>query len=133
MLLLMGLPECGKSTFFSRREDLGWEIPIQDALVSRNECIRKIFDLLNSGLSAIEERVNNLIDLRMKFMNLAKSSGFETAYLVFNFPIPYCIQRAQPRTYHPTIVSYDAERFVHNFAQHWQYPIVDTKNFNYIV
>ncbi|CAE7884684.1 PNKP [Symbiodinium microadriaticum] len=109
LLILVGLPGCGKSTFADRlgppagsedRVGMPWRRVCQDLLRSKEACVRAASTCLSQGISVIIDRTNINAEQRAPWVSLAAAQGAVCHALVFDVPLEECCRRAQAREQH---------------------------------
>lgn len=101
LMLLVGPPGSGKSTFAKKYEDQGFTYVNQD-LQGKDHL--HIFDLaVLEGKDVIVDRMNFSRDQRARYLDLAKKHGYEAAITVFHESLETCLKRCKERTDHLTI------------------------------
>eukprot|EP00439_Symbiodinium_sp_Y106_P078459 s1099_g17.t1 len=109
VLMLVGLPGCGKSSFAERlgppagsedRVGMPWRRVCQDLLRSKEACVRAASSCLSQGISVIIDRTNINAEQRAPWVSLAAAQGAVCHALVFDVPLEECCRRAQAREQH---------------------------------
>ena len=134
MLLLCGIPGCGKSTF---AKSLQKAMPYkyvrinQDDLGNRRRCEELTRAALANGQCPVIDRCNFDQDQRAKFVAIARDEYNNTVpvdcvVLVAErlMSVEECIQRCQKRKNHPTIAARDARNVVMGMARQMKAPVI---------
>ncbi|GMH35599.1 hypothetical protein BSKO_03467 [Bryopsis sp. KO-2023] len=106
MLVLVGIPGSGKSTFCKKLEELGkWVRINQDSIRrgkpgSKDQCLQAARSALGSGKSCLIDRMNATPDQRGDFMNIARSQASSSHALVLNIEPQVCVERVVDRRDH---------------------------------
>lgn len=104
MLILIGLPGSGKSTFANKLTDIGWVRVNQDELGTRKKCESIVTNGLNQGKSVVVDRCNFDYEQRHHFVALAYHSKIsDIRCLWIDTPSEICKSRVCVRKNHPTI------------------------------
>lgn len=125
MILLIGLPGSGKSTFSNL---LVQAMPYkfarvnQDQLGSREKCISAANRALDEKKCVILDRCNFDVAQRATWFDLCKKRNIPIYGLVLQVPKQLCIQRCQGRGAHETIAPKDAARVVNILSQRFKRP-----------
>ncbi|KAH6657613.1 polynucleotide kinase 3 phosphatase-domain-containing protein [Truncatella angustata] len=91
MVLYVGPPGAGKSTFFWRHlKPLGYERINQDTLKSRAKCFKAAADALSEGESVAVDNTNPDADGRAEWVALAKKHNVPIRCVWFKTPIELC-------------------------------------------
>ncbi|CAN8074735.1 unnamed protein product [Agarophyton chilense] len=121
MLVLVGIPGSGKSTFSKHLCEVGWARVSQDELGNRRKCETKTVRHLRDGLNVIIDRCNFDKSQRKHWIDMAKARGSACGVVVFATPLETCVQRVRTRQNHETltgeendenVVKFIAEQFV---------------------
>lgn len=105
LILLMGLPGAGKSTWANAQSNT--IVINQDFLGSKQECIRLFKEALKDGTKDITiDRCNINKSQRKTWIDIAKFYGVKDIELLwFNIPIEECVNRVINRNNHLTITN----------------------------
>ena len=108
MILLVGLPGSGKSTFAKSLQNGNSSIfkrINQDQLGSRKACLRLCQQVLESSSirCPIIDRCNFDAEQRESFIRMAHDYNVVVDCVIFNFSKEECIERCQSRSHHETI------------------------------
>ncbi|PNS17341.1 Bifunctional polynucleotide phosphatase/kinase [Sphaceloma murrayae] len=91
MILFVGSPGAGKSTFYHRHlKPLGYERINQDTLGSRDRCLRLATTHLTAGLSVAIDNTNADLDVRSHWLALAKQFSVPIRCVHFTAPSKLC-------------------------------------------
>lgn len=125
MLLLAGLPGSGKSTF---ARSIVQAMPYkyarvnQDEMQTRQKCIIAAKKAMSTGLSVIVDRCNFDHAQRQVWYDVAAEYHYPVDCVVFQVPVPLCIERCQQRDNHETVAPAQASRIVNTVHRQWQIP-----------
>jgi len=106
MIILIGIPASGKSTFASMLDKSSGKVFArinQDELKTRAKCERACREALANGLSPVIDRCNFSPDQREHFLAIARESNVPCDCVIFKYPLEDCILRAEERSYHETL------------------------------
>lgn len=102
LMVMVGPPGSGKSTFAKKYEEKGFIYINQDSQ-GREEHL-KLFELaISTGKDVIVDRMGFSKQQRSRYINLAKAKGYETAITVLHESYSTCLERCLKRTNHETI------------------------------
>ena len=132
ILLLVGLPGSGKSTFSTELcRLLPWKYVRvnQDELKTRGKCIAAVEAALADGLSVVIDRCNFDRSQREPFVLLGKinnrANTIPVDCIVFDVEQSVCLRRCQRRRQHPTLGPGKAPMVVSRLAQQMMPPRTD--------
>lgn len=104
MIILMGLPGCGKSTFSKALEKVGWVRVNQDEMKKRIVCERITDSSFKKNKSVIVDRCNFDYEQRHHFIKIANKYGINDIQCIWlDIPSEICKKRVFDREGHPTI------------------------------
>lgn len=104
MMVLIGLPGSGKSTFAKRLTSYGWKRVNQDELGNRKKCEALTIRYLEEGKNVIIDRCNIDFQQRSTWVLLANQYEVKRVTAVMlNTPKELCKSRVLVRKNHPTI------------------------------
>lgn len=126
MIILVGLPGSGKSTFCQKYYPNHIRIS-QDDLGSKDKCIQKCLDALEANKNVIIDRVNFNAKQRSTWIELGLQNNCESINcIVLEVMEEECIARVIERKNHPTInesISVEKKReIVYNFNKMLEMP-----------
>ena len=125
MILLIGLPGSGKSTFSNL---LMQAMPYkfarvnQDQLGSRKKCVAAADRALDEGKVVILDRCNFDAPQRATWFDMCKRRKIPIYGLTLQVPKQLCIQRCQGRSAHETVAPQDAARVVNLVSTRFKLP-----------
>jgi bifunctional polynucleotide phosphatase/kinase len=91
ILLFVGMPASGKSSVAKKFQDLqNYAIVNQDALKTKQKCLKEFENQLKSGTKCIIDNTNPDFDTRKLYINLAKKYNVGISCINFNTPIEIC-------------------------------------------
>ncbi|CAJ1894937.1 unnamed protein product [Cylindrotheca closterium] len=125
MILLIGLPGSGKSTFSNLLvEAMPYKFARinQDQLGTRQKCIKAANEALDDNKCIILDRCNFDSAQRSTWFDLAKKRKIPVYGLALQVPKLLCIQRCQGRGNHETVAAKDAAKVVNIVARGFQLP-----------
>ncbi|KAJ1738223.1 hypothetical protein LPJ78_005836 [Coemansia sp. RSA 989] len=144
MLVLVGLPGCGKTAFARRMAAHipGWERINQDEMGSRSLCEQHAAKSLKEGKNVVIDRCNFDEDQRKIWVKIAEDAFAPVDALFFDVDVKVCKERVKARSSHPTGVEgkfgaevvarfdrlltrptiYEGFRYIHNIAAHLPAP-----------
>ncbi|KAJ1883637.1 hypothetical protein LPJ71_009992, partial [Coemansia sp. S17] len=144
MLVLVGLPGCGKTAFAKRLAGMvhTWERINQDEMGSRSLCEQHAAKSLKDGKNVVIDRCNFDEDQRKIWVKIAEEAFAPVDALFFDVDVKVCKERVKARSAHPTGVEgkfgaevvarfdrlltrptiYEGFRYIHNVAAHLPAP-----------
>ena len=105
VLVLVGLPGSGKSTFYAALEALApseYVRVCQDVLKTKPKCEKAAKAAIDEGKVAVIDRTNVDAKQREPWVGLASSLGVPVTAVYFDVPPPLCMERVKSRTDHET-------------------------------
>ena len=93
LILLIGIPASGKSTFAQRYADAGWPCLSLDVLCSRTTEQRQYMQLLEKNSNILIDNTNVTISERARYLVPAKAAGYRTIGYYFQSVIRDCLAR----------------------------------------
>ena len=127
MVILVGIPGSGKSTFASCLVDgKPWMYVRvnQDTLGNRYACEELAKKTLADGKCPIIDRCNFNQQQRKNFLDIATEAGVPVDGVVFQYPMALCVRRCQERHDHETIDPRDAHGIVQRMSQQFIPPLM---------
>ncbi|KAJ1642274.1 hypothetical protein LPJ64_005871 [Coemansia asiatica] len=144
MLVLVGLPGCGKTAFAKRlaAHVPSWERINQDEMGSRSLCEQHAAKCLKEGKNVVVDRCNFDEDQRKIWVKIAEEAFVPVDALFFDVDVKACKERVKARSGHATGVEgkfgaevvarfdrlltrptiYEGFRYIHNIAAHLPAP-----------
>lgn len=101
LMLTVGPPGSGKSTFSKKYADNGFTYINQD--LQGREHLHLFDTAISEGKDIIVDRMNFSKQQRARYIDIAKKNGYETAITVFHEPYNTCLLRCVERKGHATI------------------------------
>ena len=130
VLILVGVPGSGKSTFAKELEKTGWIRVNQDDLGSRNKCKTLMSEALANNKKVIVDRCNFDVNQRKAWLDLAKKHGVSKVQaIVFNTPTELCKDRIMTRLDHPTVTPIEGSKKLVDVFTSMLVPIRDDEGF----
>lgn len=110
MIVLMGLPGCGKSTLTSLFPE---HVRVcQDVIGNRNDCVNAVKRNFQQDKSVIVDRTNISRQQRRYFIDLAKDVNAKIYCIFLDIPAVECIERVKARKNHETIKNLPDEKII---------------------
>ncbi len=105
LVILVGVPGSGKSTYARELEAIGYVRINQDMFKGDRGSTTDAFNnALNAGKNIVLDRCNINVDQRRVWLNKAISAGYEERLaVIMDTPLVVCIQRVKAREGHETI------------------------------
>jgi aprataxin len=127
VIVLVGLPGAGKTTYAQKFKDKGYVIVNQDHLGDVKQCLRLTRQALLQGKSVVIDRTNVSLKQRALFLDIAREFDVKCECHVLSTGIRTCLERVKNRKNHPTMVEgmTDEEKseVVQFFATEYQAPL----------
>jgi len=123
MVVLVGIPGSGKSTFGKQLQERGWLRISQDDLGNRFRCEVELIKGLLRGQNVVVDRCNFDEEQRYPYIRCGLLRGCRIGAVVFAIPVEDCIDRVMNRTQHETLpASKHAANVVRRFASMYRPP-----------
>jgi AAA domain len=103
LVMCVGIPGSGKSTFSALLVAAGWVSVNQDTLGTRQKCEAAARKALIQGHDVVVDRCNTTREQRAHWIKIATVRGCAIGCVVFRPPVEVCVQRALARTDHPSL------------------------------
>lgn len=98
LIILMGLPAAGKSTFYARElAPRGIEHINLDTLRTRNRELQQIQEYLQRGVSFAVDNTNTLPEERARYIKLAADAGYRIEGYFLRSRVQECIRNNEER------------------------------------
>ena len=137
LILLIGLPGSGKSTF-SRALEEGMPYKFvrinQDELKTRKRCQAKVQAILDNKSNKtnhpciVIDRCNFDAQQRLTWLDIARRAKLPVYCIYLQVPIQVCVRRCQSRVGHQTVLPQDAKRVVTTVQSQFQLPTQEEIN-----
>ena len=131
MLLLVGIPGSGKSTFASclvQGKPWMYVRVNQDQLGNRRACEDLARKALADGKCPIIDRCNFDPSQRKHFLDIAAQTGVDVDAVIFQYPMAVCVARCQSRTHHETVAPHAAQGVVQRMVKQFFPPLPNRIN-----
>jgi predicted kinase len=125
VIVLVGLPGSGKSTFSGMLNTDTWTVVNQDTLGSRKKCVRMAQTALQAGKRVVIDRTNIDCTQRAHWVHLLQywpGSDGQAWVVEFQMGADDCISRCEARQGHRTVDSHNAARAVHSAFKAYHEP-----------
>jgi len=117
ILVMVGMPGCGKSTYAKKLEALGWSRVNQDEMGTRKACETRAEAALKKNQSVIVDRCNFDILQRHTWVALGTKFGVgRIDAIIFDISPEICKSRVTVREDHPTIPKGTGADIVEKFS-----------------
>ena len=103
IIVLVGVPGSGKSTYAKQLKKQGYVIISQDTLGNREKCLLETRKALSDGKSVVIDRTNVNRKQRKFFIDISRTYGVPCHCEVFQTPITVCLDRVKTRVNHETM------------------------------
>ena len=114
LIILVGPPASGKSTYAKQKESEGF-IHISQDIMGRFEYLKHFSVALSSGKNIIVDRMNFNKQQRKRFIDSGKEMGYTIHVVEFLIAGEICLERAEKRIDHPTIKDVETAKKVLKF------------------
>jgi len=89
LVLLVGLPACGKSTIV-RKYFSGWKVISMDIIKNKKKMMDGFNDCINHGLNVIVDNTNYTLEQRKVFIDIANKKSYKVKILFQDIPFEIC-------------------------------------------
>ena len=106
VVVLCGIPGCGKSTLATALKARGFAVVSQDALGSRQKCEQAVSDHVKAGTKVVVDRCNHTHQQRELWLALARAgapAGRACLVVHVDAPVALCKKRVLSRKHHATL------------------------------
>ena len=134
MILLVGIPGSGKSTFakmLTKLQPSKYVRINQDELGNRRECERLCRNALARGKVPIIDRCNFDLSQRRHFLSIAIEARVPVDCVVFCYPADVCVARCLDRQGHETITRSNAAGVVRRMERQFSPPVPNSQQESY--
>ena len=131
LLILIGIPGSGKSTFakaLAAGKPSKYVRINQDELKQRHVCETWCHQALKDGKCPVVDRCNFDKRQRQHFIDIASKFGVPVDCIVFNENTEDCIIRCEERSYHETINKGNANEVVKRMAKSFDPPLPKSRD-----
>jgi atypical dual specificity phosphatase len=97
LIICVGIPGSGKSTFADLLVTAGWVVAKQDSQVA-GVCEHVVRKALADGLDVVVDRCNVTRQQKANWVDIGRQRGCAIGCVVFRAPVDICVQRAMCRT-----------------------------------
>ena len=125
MIVLAGIPGCGKSTFAKSLESVAPHYYVrinQDTLGSRKKCQEAARRALSQHKCPVIDRCNFDATQRRHFMDIAREYNVAVHCISLELPMQECVQRCEARPNHETIPKGQERQVVNRMMSNFQVP-----------
>jgi predicted kinase len=124
LLMLAGLPGCGKSTLAEKLllANPNYVHINQDILGTRDKCLSAARNAIAQGKYPICDRCNFDATQRKWFVDLAHQLGYAVHCVVLNVDSKTCLERCRKRQGHPTLPPHKAGKVIGFLKRDWRLP-----------
>lgn len=120
MILLIGAPACGKSTFV-KKYLRDYKVVSQDLTKTRKKALKLAEEVINEGESIVIDNQNKNIKERSNYINLALDYDIPVRAIYFDVDIDTCKERNKKRPKNKQVPA-----IVYNvYKKHFEYPELD--------
>ncbi|KAJ8902002.1 hypothetical protein NDN08_004203 [Rhodosorus marinus] len=122
VLVLVGIPGAGKTTFASRLVERGWVRVCQDVLGTRTKCERVATSSIMEGKNIVIDRCNFNRKQREPWVRIAEAGKCQIGTVVFALAWEACLERVLDRAYHETLTPERADSVIRGMASEMHLP-----------